>query len=64
MHMQTNITSNCHNITCRGLYITIHDLDHVYEVLCNWPAETVKVSNEFASVKYKHLELKVCPAVL
>ncbi|XP_067951427.1 NADP-dependent malic enzyme-like [Watersipora subatra] len=26
----------------KGLYVTVHDLGHVYEILCNWPAETVK----------------------
>ena len=27
----------------RGLYVTINDIDHVYEILCNWPETDVKV---------------------
>lgn len=26
----------------RGLYITINDLGHVYEILCNWPESQIK----------------------
>ncbi|GAB6033093.1 NADP-dependent malic enzyme [Chamberlinius hualienensis] len=26
----------------RGLFITIHDAGHVYDVLCNWPEQNVK----------------------
>lgn len=26
----------------RGLYITIHDVGHVYDILCNWPESIVK----------------------
>ena len=29
---------------CRGLYVTINDIDHVYEILCNWPETDVKVT--------------------
>ena len=27
----------------RGLFITIHDKGHVYDVLCNWPEHEIKV---------------------
>jgi len=32
---------NC--VCVRGLYVTINDIDHVYEILCNWPETDVKV---------------------
>lgn len=30
----------------RGVYITIHDnkVDHIYQILANWPEENIKVS--------------------
>ena len=27
----------------RGLYITINDIGHVYDILCNWPETQIKV---------------------
>lgn len=27
----------------RGLFITVHDKGHIYEVLCNWPEHDIKV---------------------
>ena len=27
----------------RGLYITINDIGHVYEIMCNWPEVHVQV---------------------
>jgi hypothetical protein len=31
----------------RGLFITIHDKGHIYDILCNWPAQSVKVEIQF-----------------
>lgn len=28
---------------CRGLFLTIHDRGHIFELLSNWPEEAVKV---------------------
>jgi len=33
----------CECLIFRGLYITIHDLGHVYDILCNWHIDEVKV---------------------
>jgi len=27
---------------CRGLFLTIHDKGHIYDVLCNWTEQQVK----------------------
>ena len=35
----------------RGLFITIHDKGHIYDILCNWPAQSVKV-NHFSFFRY------------
>ena len=30
----------------RGLFITIHDKGHIYDIMCNWPATNVQVRIE------------------
>ena len=31
-------------IVSRGLFITIHDKGHIYEILNNWPEHEIKAS--------------------
>lgn len=43
---QFNIKSNLkYCFPCRGLFITMHDKGHIYDVLCNWPEHEIKVSH-------------------
>ena len=30
------------HLFCRGLFITINDMGHVYDILCNWPEHDIK----------------------
>jgi len=38
----------CVCVHCRGLYVTINDIGHVYQILCNWPESDVKVLSRSA----------------
>lgn len=33
---------DCELLFARGLFITIHDKGHIYDVICNWPESSVK----------------------
>ena len=38
----TPLYSAC-TIILQGLFITIHDKGHVYDILCNWPESDIRV---------------------